>query len=96
LEVVAMGSGTKSLGQSSYSNDGYFLKDMHAEVLARRAFQRYLLKDLLIQKYLKANGDLKPGVSVYMYTSRTPCGDASMSDEYWTGAKPIDSEECKA
>ena len=38
LEVVAMGSGTKSIGQSSYTNDGYFLKDMHAEVLAKRAF----------------------------------------------------------
>lgn len=46
LEVVAMGSGTKSLGQGSYTNDGLFLKDMHAEVLAKRAFQRYLLKDL--------------------------------------------------
>jgi len=41
-----MGSGTKSLGQGSYTKDGLFLKDMHAEVLAKRAFQRYLLKDL--------------------------------------------------
>jgi hypothetical protein len=95
LEVVAMGSGTKSLGQSSYTNDGYFLKDMHAEVLARRAFQRYLLKDLESKKYLGKDGKLKPGVLVYFYTSRTPCGDASMSDEYWTGAKPFDLEECK-
>ena len=32
---------------------------------------------------------------MYLYTSRTPCGDASMSNEFWTGAKPFDSEEYK-
>jgi len=42
LEVVAAGIGTKSVQRRDYSQ--YVVKDMHAEVLARRAFIRYLIK----------------------------------------------------
>ena len=57
---------------------------MHAEVLARRAFQRWLIK----------TADQKQDGSKYhLYTTRTPCGDSSLivakDTVYWTGAKPI-------
>lgn len=39
---MACGAGTKSLPKKDYNE--YALKDMHAEVLARRALIRYLVK----------------------------------------------------
>ena len=45
LEVIACGIGTKSIPKKDYNTLGYVLIDMHAEVLAKRALQRYLVKD---------------------------------------------------
>ena len=42
-EVVAMATGTKAIGASKLRQDGCILRDTHAEILARRAFRRYLL-----------------------------------------------------
>ena len=47
LRVVAVGTGTKSLGQSKMEQNGYLLNDCHAEVLARRSLQKSLFKELL-------------------------------------------------
>lgn len=73
---------------------GTRVRDCHAEVLARRAFRRqislFILMDLqqntsarTILERLTTNDHnikykLKPGVSLHMYTSSAPCGNATI------------------
>lgn len=49
LQLVSLGTGTKCLGVTSSAADekGHLLCDCHAEVVARRGLQRYLLKLIL-------------------------------------------------
>ena len=85
LEVIAVGIGTKSVPKKDYNKQGYIVIDMHAEVLARRALLRYLIKDglgpnNLLVKCSEKEGhfNLKENIKLHMFTSRTPCGDSSM------------------
>ncbi|XP_037372069.2 tRNA-specific adenosine deaminase 1 isoform X2 [Talpa occidentalis] len=88
-EVIAMGTGTKCIGQSKMRKSGDILNDSHAEVIARRSFQRYLLHQLHLAAALKENSifvpgtqrglwRLKPDLSFVFFSSHTPCGDASI------------------
>ncbi|XP_012586193.1 PREDICTED: tRNA-specific adenosine deaminase 1 isoform X2 [Condylura cristata] len=88
-EVVAMGTGTKCIGQSKMRKSGDILNDSHAEVIARRSFQRYLLHQLHLAAALKKKSifvpgtqrglwKLKPDLSFVFFSSHTPCGDASI------------------
>nr|XP_033799688.1 tRNA-specific adenosine deaminase 1 isoform X2 [Geotrypetes seraphini] len=88
-EVVAMGTGTKCIGQSKMSTMGDALNDSHAEVVAKRSFQRYLLHQISLAVSHKQNSifipaaetgkwKLKPEISFVFFTSHTPCGDASI------------------
>ncbi|KAM4017833.1 tRNA-specific adenosine deaminase 1 isoform 2-T2 [Anomaloglossus baeobatrachus] len=88
-KVVAMGTGTKCIGQSKLRKTGDVLQDSHAEIIAKRSFQRYLLHQLSLALsgsldcVLVPGSDtnkwaLRPGVSFVFFTSHTPCGDASI------------------
>ncbi|VEU34909.1 unnamed protein product [Pseudo-nitzschia multistriata] len=112
LWVLAMGIGTKFLPESRLQRErenegqegyGSRVRDMHAEVLARRAFRRQLTleiqEDLRLpaeeherQKERPSNRVLvrsednsstvcyriRPGVTVHMYSSSAPCGNATL------------------
>ncbi|XP_042086687.1 tRNA-specific adenosine deaminase 1 isoform X6 [Ovis aries] len=88
-EVVSMGTGTKCIGQSKMRKSGDILNDSHAEVIARRSFQRYLLHQLHLAAALKEESiflpgsqrglwKLRPDLLFVFFSSHTPCGDASI------------------
>ncbi|XP_012270512.1 tRNA-specific adenosine deaminase 1 [Orussus abietinus] len=96
-DVVSLSTGTKCLGHLELKNTeiwekGTRLSDSHAEVLARRAFLRYLYDQLemLISCQqsniflLNANRKIKvkPHVSFHFFSSHTPCGDCSILPKY--------------
>uniref|UniRef100_UPI00358F348A tRNA-specific adenosine deaminase 1-like isoform X2 n=1 Tax=Myxine glutinosa TaxID=7769 RepID=UPI00358F348A len=89
LEVAAMGTGTKCIGALQMSRTGEVLNDSHAEVIARRGFLRYLYHHLKLvhtaagSPLLEYDTDtrlcsFKPGISIILFASHTPCGDASI------------------
>ncbi|NXF79530.1 ADAT1 deaminase, partial [Sclerurus mexicanus] len=88
-EVVAMGTGTKCIGQTKMRKTGDILNDSHAEVVAKRSFQRYLLHQMWLaashqQCSIFSPGTetgkwkLKPNIIFVFFSSHTPCGDASI------------------
>lgn len=103
LEVVSCGTGTKCIGSLQLSENGDILNDSHAEVVCRRAFLRYLMAQVRatrsqggqsIFKY-DDNGKrfkMDEGVRFHMFTTSTPCGDASI---YSTNDNQDDEPEAK-
>lgn len=89
FEVVAMGTGTKCIGSNLLSATGNILNDSHAEIIARRAFIRFLLHQIsvtrtsTVESIFHFSEDtrqfiLKEGVKFHMFTTSSPCGDASI------------------
>ncbi|XP_062442605.1 tRNA-specific adenosine deaminase 1 isoform X3 [Rhea pennata] len=88
-EVVAMGTGTKCIGQNKMRKTGDILNDSHAEVVAKRSFQRYLLHQMWLAASCQqcsifipgtetGKWKLKPNIIFIFFSSHTPCGDASI------------------
>ncbi|XP_061577238.1 tRNA-specific adenosine deaminase 1 isoform X2 [Cololabis saira] len=88
-EIVSMGTGTKCIGKTAMSPNGDVLNDSHAEVIARRGCIRYLIQELrravsgqsssvFCPSAQRGKWKLRPGVSFLLFTSHTPCGDASI------------------
>ncbi|XP_074055843.1 tRNA-specific adenosine deaminase 1 isoform X2 [Macrotis lagotis] len=88
-EVVSMGTGTKCIGLSKMRTSGDVLNDSHAEVIAKRSFQRYLFHQLSRAVSLQPDSifvpgtkagmwRLKPDLQFVFFSSHTPCGDASI------------------
>ncbi|XP_075017869.1 tRNA-specific adenosine deaminase 1 isoform X9 [Calonectris borealis] len=88
-EVVAMGTGTKCIGQNKMRKTGDILNDSHAEIVAKRSFQRYLLHQMwlaashqqcsiFIPGTETGKWKLKPNIVFVFFSSHTPCGDASI------------------
>jgi len=92
LKVVALGTGSKCLGRNELSRDGGLVADSHAEVIARRATILYLygqLKQLLnhenselFDRIEDGKACVKPGTKFHLFTSHTPCGDASIIPQF--------------
>lgn len=94
IKVLSLATGTKCAGNNIISANRHILVDSHAEVLARRAFLRYLYK--CIQRCLAdaafmecdecplhtADGSgrfaLKANWRLYLYSSDSPCGDSAV------------------
>ncbi|KAL4460405.1 hypothetical protein ABPG74_000156 [Tetrahymena malaccensis] len=80
FEIISIANGTKSVGKKNMSELGNLVNDSHAEILARRAFKKFLYDNLNNPKYFYIN-DLNKYVQkfkVLFYTSQTPCGQASI------------------
>ena len=91
MEVVALGTGTKCITSEMLGgvDPGKTVNDCHAEVIVKRAFQRYLYQQLKIcfeqpernsifrYELSSRKYVLKTGISFHMYISTGPCGDAT-------------------
>ncbi|XP_064602744.1 double-stranded RNA-specific adenosine deaminase-like isoform X2 [Liolophura sinensis] len=81
--VVSLGTGNRCILGKHLTSDGKKVHHSHAEVIARRGFLRYLYSQLrgghtdMFEKSQSGKLKLKPEVSVHLYISRPPCGDAS-------------------
>lgn len=93
FRVLAAATGTKCLGRRDLNADGLVVNDCHAEVLARRAFIRYLYAETLFwqDKGPKSSQHsiferhstshrlvLKPQNSIHLFITEAPCGDAAI------------------
>ncbi len=84
--TVAMGMGNKGLHGAHVQLDGKVVHDAHAFTAARRAFIGFLYEQLKLafsghSSIFQQKDDrwqLHPDLSVYMYCSHPPCGDASV------------------
>lgn len=90
LKIVSLATGTKSIPTVDACRLGNQVIDNHAEVLARRCFLRFAYSELL--KLARGEDSsvfvttsspefecrLKPGLRLHLFSSHTPCGDASI------------------
>ena len=92
--IVSLATGTKCLGenQSVGDDEGCLLSDSHAEVIAKRALQRYLHRcynatqldsNLIVNNNFPFerhdnNLRLKESWSLHLFITDSPCGDASI------------------
>jgi hypothetical protein len=98
--VISLGVGTKMVGEDTINAENRehplagnrFLRDLHAEVLAKRGFQKFLINHLtnLIARRNDGSNEstifhfdstnshlkLKEGVKIHLYSSSQPCGNA--------------------
>lgn len=101
LRCVALATGMKCLPHAKLARaQGNVLHDWHAEVLAMRGFNRWILDECMVLardksrqnrtttkwvQYARRDDtqpgprfELLPNISIHMYCSAAPCGDASM------------------
>jgi len=128
LTVVALGTGSKCLSAEARSAEGDVVNDSHAEVVARRALQRWLHAELAValcasadiadqvaleqrrsgvaessggSRFLEVGRSgrarLRPGVTLHMWISQPPCGDASiLSSRPVSSSAPAEAAPARA
>ena len=81
---LSLGAGTKTPSRAAVvaGGDGA-LRDCHAEVLAVRAFRRYLYAALQSNgcaafEKTAAGVRLRPGAALFLYCSSAPCGNSTI------------------
>ncbi|XP_048868393.1 double-stranded RNA-specific editase B2-like isoform X2 [Brienomyrus brachyistius] len=100
-QVVAIATGTKCLNGEYINDQGLVVNDCHAEIVARRAFLRFLYSqlELLLSKrqedrarsifmWREEGCQVRENVMFHMYISMSPCGDARLNSPYETTADP--------
>lgn len=101
-QVICSATGSKC---TTMGPEGWCLRDLHAEVLVKRGFQRLLWKEIqsgklkLLEKYdsMDASGEkyiLKRNLELHLFISDSPCGDATIyrlrnKEMNFTGSKLI-------
>lgn len=114
LTCAALATGMKCLPRDKIQSlDGNVIHDSHAEILALRAFNRFLLdQTALLCADPSADNCLRPSatqrpftidphVTIHMYCSEAPCGDASMEltmaqqddQSPWKSTSEVESDE---
>lgn len=88
--VLSLGSGNVFVDEEYLGNNGETVIDSHAEIIAKRGFQRVLYqevyrlqrekRDTLGMLKVLPNGRiaLKSGIKLHLYISKAPCGDGSV------------------
>lgn len=104
LVVVSLCTGTKCLSGSELLDNslwprGSRLSDSHAEILARRAFQRYLYYQLelikksknseVFKKTQEGKIELKENLRFHFFSSQSPCGDCSIIPKFTKEDEPL-------
>ncbi|EKM59450.1 uncharacterized protein PHACADRAFT_191808 [Phanerochaete carnosa HHB-10118-sp] len=87
LKVISLGTGSKCLPGIRLENGGNVVHDSHAEVLARRCAIRWFLEEIKrpgsragsswVREQPGGKFALAPHISMHLYVSTLPCGDAS-------------------
>ncbi|XP_076450052.1 double-stranded RNA-specific adenosine deaminase adr-2-like isoform X1 [Babylonia areolata] len=86
--VVGLGTGNRCIQYQNLPTDGSRVIHSHAEIIARRAFIRYMLKQLSSYRGSERHAlfsrcrhtgllRLHDDIRVHLYISRPPCGDAA-------------------
>ncbi|KAJ2160620.1 hypothetical protein GGF46_002113 [Coemansia sp. RSA 552] len=88
MQCVALGTGLKCQHRKQLRPFGDTVHDSHAEVIARRAFIVYLLDQIhrhrssdeppSVLEECAGKYRLPDSIRVHLYTSQSPCGDASI------------------
>ena len=91
MDIVSMGTGTKCLGKQIEERgvNGCLLHDSHAEVIAKRSFQRFLYESIQSNDQSlfisidqeKNHYQLKESIDIYLFVSYPPCGAAASLDD---------------
>ncbi|KAG9676416.1 adenosine-deaminase domain-containing protein, partial [Aureobasidium melanogenum] len=114
LTCAALATGMKCLPRDKIQSlNGNVVHDSHAEILALRAFNRFLLDqsallcadpsadNLLRPSSTQKPFTIDPQITIHMYCSEAPCGDASMEltmaqqddQSPWTSTSDVESDE---
>ena len=89
IEVISVTAGNKCLSPKSMDKEGTAINDSHAEILTKRAFHHFLISEMKLLSrsrifdLIKLDNNmikfqLKKGIEFHLYTSQSPCGDASI------------------
>ena len=94
FQVVSYGEGTKFVHSTLKDNTtpSQSIRDSHAEILARKGLQRWLLLQIksfvnnpetsFFQLSERKRLQLKDGITLHFYSSSTPCGNSTLKKFY--------------